>query len=1142
MSLGTKMKMRLPARIKMRLLALCLLTAAVLSRAALAAAPIVVTTGGHAAFARAVFDCPQLTGYRVTQTGNVLRVRLSTPADAKIIAAQTDQIKKITAVRQGSDALDIDISTVANATYKDFRWNDKIIIDVYAPKNAPVKAAQAAEDMPFAQGNALKAPVKAAQAAEDMPFAQGNAPAMKATPPEKDLSAAKEEEKETAKEQALQRKPEMPPISLTPKKSVTISTAEKVRRAEEKVKALIESLAGGKKQEKKNEKHAGPVVRAEPVAPVDTGPILSDPEAIAAAGLPGHQKSLLPIWNLSITKPDGGVIPAAVPDASVQTPPLLPPGSSDRTATITVSSLAPLRIAVFHRAGGLWIVTDATGVDASPPAVSGAMAPMIPAPQVMRLAHGTAYRYTLPGDLYYPIVSQKNLLWKILLLPYQPPPSLAPLSATLRVETEPKTHEALLAAYLRGAGEPLTVTDPAVGDKMYVVPTNLAGEAVSDARHMPDLDVIPAVTGMVVQPLKDGIKVRRIQLTDAAANDNKGSQTGADPLADAAGEPYNHVIVVTAPYGLAVTPNGAVLRLVGTPTAAENDDARRLFDFPNWRRGGIKKLFENESKLTERVAKATSQDERLGRLMDLAKLYFANDFGPEALAVLDLVKQENPHIVENPDFLSLRGAARAEAGHYNGALDDLSNPLVRSSPEANLWIGYAAAATEQWREAERDFPKSNRLLLQYPDNLAIPFTIYMAEAALHLGHTAQANKLLASINQTSSALDPHYRAAIDYLRGISYAQQGEPEKAETLWVPVADGLDSLYHTKASLSLARLLLQEKKITLQDAIDRVDSLRFAWRGDGLEVDILHTLGALKVQNGQILSGMEDMKQAAALSMRLNDDPSPITDDMQRVFVDLFTSNDKGKVQPLQLVALYNEFSNLTPPGAEGTTVTLNYIDDLINIDLLDQAASQMQNLLQNGNLPESLAAAVGVKLTAVYLLDSKPKEALLALAQSARAGLPRHIMIERELLKARALSQMGKTDAAIAVLKNMHSEDAERLKANVLWRANRWADAAAALEPLLPDPLSHLTDKQATYVLNDAVAWKLAQDTGKLEALKEKYQAAMAKTKLAATFDVVTRNGGDSALGDREQMLKIAGEVDMFKDFLDSYKAGLGGSGS
>ncbi|MBU6475840.1 MAG: hypothetical protein KGQ70_07720, partial [Alphaproteobacteria bacterium] len=864
MSLGTKMRIRLAAFILLAAVAsLC-----VGPLRAAAAAQLVIKTGAHAAFARAVFDCPQLTAYRVTQAGSVLHVALTTPENADIVTARTAQIRKVTAARGKGGTLDVGIFTVAGATYKDFRWDNKIVIDVYGPAKAAEKTAQA-----------------------------------KTPPPAVPKTQSKTAQNKTAA-----------PIALTPQKSVTLSTADKVKRAEDKVKALISSLTGSGRSGKEK-RPAGPAVRAAPVAPVDTGPVLSDPEAIAAAGLPGRPESLLPIWNLNITKPDGGVMPATVPDAVVETPPLVPPGDAARTVTITVSSLTPLHIAVFHRAGGLWIVTDATGVDASPPAVSGVMASMVPPPQMMQLAHGTAYRYALPGDFYYPVVSLRNLTWKILLLPYRPPAAYAPLSAALRVETEPKAHEAILAAYLRGAGAPMTVVDPAVGDKLFVVPTNIAGEAVSEPRAMPDLDVIPAVTGMVVRPLKDGIDVSRIRLTDeapAAASENGGVRAGTDALASAAATPDNNVIVVSAPFGLAVTPNGAVLRLVGKPGAAENDDGNRLFDFPNWRRGGIKKLLENESKLTARVAAAATPDERLGRLMDLAKLYFANDFGPEALSVLDLVRQENPHIVENADYIALRGAARAEAGHYNAALDDLSSPLVRSSPEAGLWIGYAAAATEQWKEAESSFPKSNRLLLQYPDNLAIPFTIYMAEAALHLGHTAQANLLLASINKTSAALDPHNRAAIDYLRGISYAQQGEPEKAETLWVPVAEGIDSLYHTKASLSLARLLLQEKKITLQDAIDRVDSLRFAWRGNGLEVDTLHTLGALKVQDGRILSGMEDMKQAAALAESLNEDPSPINGDMQRVFVDLFTSNDAGKIQPLQLVSLYNEFSALTPPG--------------------------------------------------------------------------------------------------------------------------------------------------------------------------------------------------------------------------------------
>ncbi len=1134
MSLGTKlekhfaarMKMRPAPRAKMRLAALGLLMAVASLAAARAAEPqLVIKTGGHRNFARAVFDCPELTAYRVTQQGSVLHITLSTTAMPKIVSTDTDRIKKVTASQGANGTLNVDIVTRAGATYKDFRWDNKIVIDIYgAVKNKAVAAVPQKTPAP------PKTPAPKKAQALGMPFGPAGAAATRNAAPE--------------------------PIALAPQKSV----AEK---AEDKVSALISSLTGHNKPAKA--KHAvGPAVRAAPVTPVDEGRVLSDPEAIAAAGLPGRSESLLPVWNLPITMPDGGVLPAAVPNADVVTPPPVPPGEADQTATVSVSSLTPLRRAVFVRARALWTVMDATGVNVQTPAVTGPMAPMVSAPQVLPLKGGTAFRYVLPKRTYYPVVTKRDLSWNVDLLPYPPSGALAPLSAEVRIETEPKTRKDILAAYLRGAGEPLTVVDPEVGDNLFVVPTNLAGEAVSDARHMPDLDIIPAVTGMVVDPKKDGLSVRRLSLTDeaepssAAASDNgtgksqnsgknkdadkDKDQTGTDALASAAARPYNHVVVVTTPNGLAVTPNGAVLRLVGMPTAAENNDSNRLFDFPNWRRGGLKYLQKNESAMTARIAAATMPEERAGRMMDLAKLYFANNFGQEALAVLDLARRENPHIVENPDYLAISGAANAEAGHYNAALADLSNPLVRASPEVDLWIGYAAAATEQWKEAERTFPRSNRLLLQYPDNLAIPFTIYMAEAALHLGHTTQANRLLASINKTSATLDPRYRAAINYLRGVSYAQRGEPEKAETLWVPVAGGLDRLYHTKASLSLTRLLLQQKKITLKDAINRVDSLRFAWRGDGLEVSILHTLGALKVQDGQILSGMEDMKQAMTLSVSLNDDPAPIQNDLQRIFVDLFTSNDTGKVKPLQLVAIYNEFSALTPEGPEGNTIALNYIDDLIRIDLLDQAASQMQYLLQNGDLPESLYAAVGVKLTAVYLLDSKPKEALLALAQTTRPWLPQHILEERTLLQARALSQMNKTDDAIKALQGMHSPDAERLKADVLWRAQRWSAAATALQPLLPDPLTQLNDKEARYVLNDAVAWKLAGNASALAALKEKYQAAMAKTRLAATFDVVTRNGGDSALGDREQMLKNAGEVDMFKDFLESYKAGLGGSGS
>ncbi len=397
-------------------------------------------------------------------------------------------------------------------------------------------------------------------------------------------------------------------------------------------------------------------------------------------------------------------------------------------------------------------------------------------------------------------VTKQSLSWQVELLPNPPPPSAAALSAELRVQFDKKTKQAMLVSYLKGAGDPLAFEDPEIGDMLYVVPTSKPSQAVQEVRHMTDLETIPALTGMVIRPLKDNLSVQHIMMADEGdmpKEEKEVKKTSTDvgqPLnfkeevkVDAS-KPQNDVVVVTAPFGLSVTPEGGgVITLIGATDEASDNDNNRLFDFPNWRRGGIKELQKNRQDLQEKIAAADTPEVRAGLLMDLAKLYFANNFGQETLGILDMELIENPEVLKNPDFIALRGAASAMSGHFKEALQDLSLPAIQQRPEVSLWIGYAAAATEQWHMADRSFPKSNRLLLQYPDNIAIPFTIYMAESALHLGHTDMANKLLDSINKNSDALDPQYKAAIGYLRGVAFSQMGQPEEAAAaLASPVAD--------------------------------------------------------------------------------------------------------------------------------------------------------------------------------------------------------------------------------------------------------------------------------------------------------------------------------------------------------------------
>lgn len=849
-----------------------------------------------------------------------------------------------------------------------------------------------------------------------------------------------------------------------------------------------------------------PVAPTPTTAPTDTAAQTPAPDITLPPASPG------------LTPPAAPAAPAtpAVPELAAQLPqdvlvdeaiaaeeePPPPPPETQRT-TLSFSSIAPLQMAVFTRDNKLWIVSEGSTGSAQSPAASGPLANMMGKPEVMRFAGGIAYRYNLPPETFVG-VDKANMTWQVTLGPI---PQQAPGSEVVHVEFDNTSGEAKLLAALKGSGKLLSLQDPDAGDTLQVITVAQPSERIDQGRRFSDVEILPAFAGMVVRPLADGVRVTRI----------------------------NDYVLVTAPDGIRATPDAGPVMLSGEVRKMDGDYAR-LFDFPNWRQGGIAYLSRNRRALEQRAAAAPNDDIRNEAIMNMALLYFANNFGQETLGVLRLLEMRNPALARNANFIALRGAAAAMAGHYQDALQDLSHPAIQQHPEVNLWIGYAAAATEQWRMANRSFPSDNSLLVEYPPNIATPFTIYMAESALRLGRTDTATKLLDTLDMWNSDMEAHHRAAIAYLKGEVSRQEGRKAEAIRIWQPVANGLDRLYHAKASLALTNLELAEGKIKPKEAIDRLDSLRFAWRGDGLEVQIMHNLGLLKVQNGQYLDGLADMRTAMALADTLLDDTDVIRADMSRVVSDIFIGRQAENISPLEAISIHSAYGSLLPTGAEGAAATLNFADFLIRMDLLEKAAELINSQLTAGTVPPEKVPALGAKLAAIYLLDGRPPEAISALQRSARSDTEPKLEQERQMMRARALSQLNRTDEAITALASYTTNDAQRLKADVLWRARRWVPAAQAIESMLPTPAPMpLPPETAEMVVNAAVAYKLGGDSAGLENLRRRFGTAITATPQANAFGVITRDGGRSALGDRETILKIAGEVDMFKGFLKSYQS-------
>lgn len=781
--------------------------------------------------------------------------------------------------------------------------------------------------------------------------------------------------------------------------------------------------------------------------------------------------------------------------------------TKETTTRIVIAPIESTNIAVFTRFHTLWIVMDIPAPGAVLPVVSGPLKGHLGPAKTLRFKNGIAFRYSVPPG-YNVSVLKHSLTWDVAISRQaeRQPPAME-ITAT---PDDAADRTVRLMAPLRGAGMALTFQDPSIGDTLYVVPVSYPTEQNPQGRRFDDLEILPSAAGLVVRPLRDGVSVSSLQ----------------------------DEVLVTAPGGITATIENTGGEELSLESLTMHDDESRLFDFPAWRQGGITRLYENKRVIEAEIAAALPEDQT-ALLMKLALLYFANNFGQETLGVLRLIAERDPEMVKSPNFIALRGAAGALSGHYDDALRDLSMPALQQHPEASLWTGFAAAATEQWHMANRSFPKDGSLLEQYPDSIAIPFTIYMAESALRLGHNDAAEDLLDSINAAAPEMTPHLHAAMNYLRGEAWRQRGKTEDARALWEPVASGLDRLYHAKASLALAHLGVQEKKVAPKEAVDRIDSLRFAWRGDGLEVQILHSLGLMQARDLNYLQSLQTLSAAGNLADSLFSDSTAIRDDMRRIFADVFVGPISGKIPPLEAVSIYNEFSGLLPPGDDGTASALHFADYLINMDLLDKASTILEEQLAAG-LSGKLTLETGTKLAAVYLLDGRPTQALAALDKTSGGDIPATKAEERSLLRARAQSRLNLNDAAVATLAPLASRDAARLKADVLWHARRWEEAADAMTGLV-SPTGELDDEAAHLVINSAVGYKLSGNTAKLRALKGRFESAMEKTPLASTFGVVTREGGGDSLADRDTILKIANEVDMFKGFLDNYKT-MSGKGS
>lgn len=553
-----------------------------------------------------------------------------------------------------------------------------------------------------------------------------------------------------------------------------------------------------------------------------------------------------------------------------------------------------------------------------------------------------------------------------------------------------------------------------------------------------------------------------------------------------------------------VRPNG--MALSGTDGTAQTpgftSTAPGFVDHKNWRLGPKVDFISNLNRL-RRDAATEGGDPTGGvrKRLDLARFLIAWDLGPEAAGVLRQLKSEVVTMARSPELMALEGISNVLMGHDKEALDLLSEPEIANDPASQLWAGLAAQMNGNSEEARLRFARGDTALANFAPQQRSAFLLAHAGSVLEQGDSALAGALAGRARDDAQDEAAKSRAQLMIARAL--AKAGRSEEALAGLTLLEGGRDREVATRATFEKAVIGIETGKVGIADSIRALDALRYAWRGDELELEVLRRLGGLYIIGGDIRSGLTTMASATSLRPDLPG-ARKLRDELYKQFTYLFLEGGADGMDPIQALALFYDFKDLAPIGPEGDRMVRGLADRLVALDLLPQATALLQHQVDK-RLEGYAKAQVATDLAAIYLMDRRAEPALQTIWNSRITMLPEALNAQRRMIEAAALAELGRTDHAAELIEFDTSADASRLRTEFYMRANNWTQAAQNARATLPTVKSVFEPEEAGEVLRTAVATSMARDRAGLNDLVTRYGDVMAKSAYAEAFKVVTDPG-------------------------------------
>ncbi|UTW54172.1 hypothetical protein [Kordiimonas sp. SCSIO 12610] len=669
-----------------------------------------------------------------------------------------------------------------------------------------------------------------------------------------------------------------------------------------------------------------------------------------------------------------------------------------------------------------------------------------------------------------------------------------PLSPIRRVESSGQQ----VFIPVANIGRKIEIEDPVVGDVFAILPLLDQGRGVPEHYDYAMASVLETSQGIAVIPQTDTVRVERFR---EGVSISEGDISFARNNEDAG-----------------------------------NTQFKRLIDFKAWREGEDWEYQKQKSRLFYEISISEGEEKNALRWR-LARFYLAHGRAAEALGALALMEDFDPTLRENAEFVAVRGVANFKQGRLEAADRDLSIQALSSEQDIELWKTLIAEARGQFDEALEHYRLGKDVIGTYDDGDKADIQLAVIRAALENGDLDLAREELQLFNGLN--LSERQLSESIYLSAQLQEKMGNTDVSLLQYEDLSGALEHDIATGATFQKVLGQLEKEEISDSVAIEELERLRYRWRGDRLEVEIMSKLADLYFKTKNYAAGLSLLRLTLTYYPDLSREFS-VASRMGTVFSDLFLGGKADDLPPVSAIALFFEFEELAPFGTRGDLMIRRLSDRLVSLDLLGRAAELLEYQVAE-RLEGAARAQIAGNLAKIYLLDKNPQKALEMLRATREPRLPQDIEIERMRIESRALIESARFEEAEILIESDRSAAADRLRADIYWASKDWQRFIAVSRRLLGDGWRNDAQLEAVEKLNlirMAIAMTFTEDRAGLIEARRRYGNQMRDGDFSRAFTLLT---SDQQLSGRElgSIASQIASVEKLQTFMRDYRNDFSG---